>query len=367
MVRSRSVQILLIFSVIIMGFVAFLSFFSRLNIDDTTLGIDVEVGVFRGWTIDYEATDRNRIMNPPWSLLFLVPYGAMSFRTAWALMAYLTMLSLIISVPRLRKLGFSTLSLLLVVLSLPALRVIVDGNPEYMVTAGALFTVWGYHQKYPWLVALGVLMVSYKPQSSILLIFVLGVSMLRTWPVRSWIQSLIGVLMVVVPTLLWKGSDWWANVQASETQGSIVDSALRTSLARTGMFPNWVGWILSVIIVLVTLWVCLRTRPDITRERAGMLIAAMLLVSPYAAGNSAMSIYAVGAIPLFVKSWRWGLPLIVGANALYIMFLTGQTEWLFNYSAYYWTGFFLLSWIILGVYVYQHERLALINQDDDVR
>jgi hypothetical protein len=116
--------------------------------------------------------------------------------------------------------------------------------------------------------------------------------------------------------------------------------------------------LLRGVLIAVSLGVAYFTRWTLSREKAGMLIAASLLIAPYAAGNSALSIYAVGVLPLFFTR-RWlGVFLVVLTNALYLML--GQNEWMFRYSAYYWTGYFFVAWLVLGWVVWQTERTVSV-------
>jgi hypothetical protein len=80
-----------------------------------------------------------------------------------------------------------------------------------------------------------------------------------------------------------------------------------------------------------------------SRERAGLLIAAGLLLSPYSAGNSMLTLMAVGVIPLFLKRPLLGLLLIVPIN---LTFFVNNPSGL-AYQAYYTTAVLLLCWGVL--------------------
>jgi hypothetical protein len=74
-----------------------------------------------------------------------------------------------------------------------------------------------------------------------------------------------------------------------------------------------------------------------------MLIAGSLLIAPYAAGNSVLSVLAIGIIPLLQSNLLLGGILIVLVNLPYLWSL----DMLYNYQAYYWTIVVFLIWAIL--------------------
>lgn len=350
---KKSIEVLLLVAVLVLGFVLFTSQFSQFDIEGTTLALDVRIESFRDWQLTYCDTC---YVNPPWSQIILLPLGALSFQAAWGAIGYMTLLVLLLAAPKFPHMPKLLLSVFLTVFSYLSLRTISDGNPETLVTLGTLFVIWGYEKRHALLVALGVLIVTYKPQSAVLLVLVLGIYMLQTWPTKQWLRAAIYVLALVIPTLLWIGQEWIYVIQNLSTQSSIMDSSLLAATIRAD-WPMWTTWVGRGAVVVLTLAYALWAKPYMTREKAGMLIAAGLIVAPYAAGNSALSIYAVGIVVMvFKQQTRWvGLILLILANALYITL--GQDNWLLNYSAYYWTGFFILSWLLLGWGAYQQDKL----------
>src|SRR5262249_859791 len=96
-----------------------------------------------------------------------------------------------------------------------------------------------------------------------------------------------------------------------------------------------------------TAYVTWKSRRTFSREKSAMLVAASLLLAPYAAGNSILAVLALGVIPLFFKR-RWlGLSLILLAD---LNFLFGR-----DLSAYYATGVVLAMWAILTWQVWKTE------------
>ncbi|MFW5772768.1 MAG: glycosyltransferase 87 family protein, partial [Phototrophicaceae bacterium] len=274
----------------------FVLFFRSLPIEGTSLGIDRIFWAFDGGDIFYQGHDGLR--NPPWSVLILIPTGFMDDRTAWGLLVFFTLAVQITSVPHTAHRWRYWLATLLVVVSFPSLRNIADANLEGLIVAGGVLAVAGYRLRHPWILAAGILLVTAKPQASILLVLVLGVYVLQTWPRRLWLKTGVLVLAVVIPTLIWRGQEWLAAVRGTYQAGSIIDVSLSAALDRIGGVPVWLIVAVQIAFALATLVIAWRADRSLSREKAGMLVAAGLLLAPYAAGNSVVSVLAIGMIPL---------------------------------------------------------------------
>ncbi len=126
-----------------------------------------------------------------------------------------------------------------------------------------------------------------------------------------------------------------------------MDSSLWSTASRLGVTPFWAAgfW---VVVFIATLWVALRTDLSISREKAGMLIAASLILSPYTAGNSFLTVLAIGIIPLLQKNLILGAALIILIDALYFV----SPDLIFNWSATYICGLLIITWLVLLARVY---------------
>lgn len=320
----------------------FMHYFQTLPIEGTSLGIDLIFYAFRDWGIHYDVV--NGLRNPPWSVLILIPLGALPDKAAWGLLVYGTLVAMVMSVPNrgTPKLRY-WLAVLLLIASYPSLRNIADANLEGLVIAGAALLVYGYRDHDPYILAAGILLATAKPQAATLLLLVTGVYTLQTWQPREWIKAGAVVLAVVIPTFLWRGRQWLDAVQGTYQAGSIIDISLSAAMERTGNVSQPVILLLMAVLLITTLVIAWRSKPTLSREKAGMLMAGMLLLSPYAAGNSVVTILAIGIIPLFlVRPW-WGALLIALINFPYFW----TREWLFLYQSYWWTAILVLTWAIL--------------------
>jgi hypothetical protein len=234
-------------------------------------------------------------------------------------------------------------------MSYPSIRNLVDGNLEALIILGTLLIIQGYKQDRPLLLALGVLLAPTKPQTALLLLLVAGLYTLLSKPPRFWLLTAAYVLPVVVVTMLWRGPQWLDLLFRIPDQGSLMDISLVAALARAAIFPEIVNRALWGIVLVLTALVVWFSQREISREKAGLLIAASLLVAPYA--GSSLSLVAVGLIPLFQKR-RWLGGILIALNWLLLFF--NRPEYV-NVLAYYSTGVLLLSWLALLWTVWQDE------------
>lgn len=276
------------------------------------------------------------------------------------MLVYLNLLVLIASVPRTPHRWRYIAAVLLLVTSFPALRTSADGNTEILVTLGALLLLFGYEQRNPLGVAAGVLIISAKPQSSLLLLLVAALFILQTWNPREWLQIAVPMLVVIIPTMIWRGEDWLAAVDGTYQRGSIIDVSIDAALARTGAVPIGVRWLVRGLLLALTAFVIWGSQRTISREKAGMLIAVSLLLAPYSAGNSVLAVLSIGVIPLFIKDVRLGGLLIFLVNIPYIVTFINRSL-LYDYQSYFWTLYLLVVWGLLGWRIYNRELATPIT------
>jgi hypothetical protein len=283
--------------------VLFVVAFEYIPLENSTLAFDwrsLWVGLEHG---DLKYHSGSGVRNPPWSMLFVLPLGLLSFRAGWALLSLLTLLILVLSVPRGGHKGLWGLSAILLLTSYPAIRHTADGNFEGLVIAGLLLVLAGYHREQPFLLAIGSLMASAKVQEVWLFFPILALYLLTTWPVRRWLVTATIVTVVVGASLLWRGADWWAAMTGIPQFYSVVNASLGAVLSRLGS-PTWLTYLLWAGMLTATLFLSLLDRPALSREKSGLLLAASLLLAPYAAGNSLLTVLAIGVIPLLATPDR---------------------------------------------------------------
>lgn len=328
-------------AVLLLAVAAYLlmAFFERLPIEGTTLAMDWR-GLWmalQGGTLKYGTGLRN----PPWSILPLLPLGLLTFRAGWGLLNFITIAVLVASVPRSSSTKLWWLGTALLATSFLTLRQLADGNFEGLVIAGILLVLHGYRTLKPWILAAGMLLATAKPQETWLLVACLAVYVLRTWPLKKGLAAGLVTGLVMTLTLAWFGRDWWNAMTGIPQRGSVMDCSLLAAVGRLGL-PTWVFIVSGGGLLAATLYVVWADRPTIEREKAGMLIAASLLLSPYAAGNSFLTVLAVGIIPLLQSRPAAGAILVALADLPYLFLPVPDIR--FRWSTYYWTALLIVTW-----------------------
>jgi hypothetical protein len=331
---------------LIMSLAAFVFFFDKIPTQNNTLAMDWKTfwPSLRNGNLQYLPLDGLRF--PPWSILPILPLGFLSMQKAWGALACIGVFILTFSVPKTKSKVMFWISAILLITSFPSLRNIADGNMENLVVGGVLLIIYGYERKLPLITALGILISTIKLQEITILLIVLGWYLFQTWNHNEKLKMGLLVSGVVVFSLMWRGQAWIIALFGPNYQkytGSIIDISLTAALKRLGFVPPTLILLIWIILWVITLFIAWRTSPSLSREKAGLLIAISLLLAPYAAGNSVLSVLAIGIIPLFQKRRLLGIGAIILVN-LPFMF---SSEILYNYQAYYWTTCVFLFWIIL--------------------
>jgi len=327
---------------------AFMYFFTQLPTEGTGLGIDNIFPNLDNWDIYYQVT--NGLRNPPWSVLVLIPVGSLfDPKAAWGLISFATIAVLLLSVPTTEKRWLFLLSVVLLVVSYPTLRIMADAQISVLVFGGILILLAGYRQQNPLLLAIGILLATAKPQAISLLMPTVGLYVLFTWSPRKWLQAGTLVLAVVIPTMIWKGEAWINALQGTYQQGSIMDMGLNAALNRMDLPSPMIVILLSSVLV-VTVAMVWFSRRTLSREKAGMLVAASLLLAPYA-GSGILTVLCIGGVALLHRRFWVGLPLFILANSIIFV----NTPEYIHINAYYRTGVLLMIWIVLCLDIWKTE------------
>jgi hypothetical protein len=334
------------------------AFFERIPIEGTTLAID--------WTAIWTGVQGGRphyetgMAPAPWAVVLLIPLGWLSLRASWGVMSLVTLgvlaASVAASLPaagaqataerRTRWLG-----ILLLTASYLSLRQLADGNIEALVIGGILLVLHGYARRNEWTLAAGIVLGTGKLQETWLLMLVLGAYLLWTWPAAHWLRAAALVAAVVVPCLLWFGRDWLTFVSNFPSRGALFDTSLGAASYRLGL-PQWLTLGAWAVVAALTIVAAVRDSARLGREKAGMLVAASLLLAPYSAGNSFLTVLAIGIMPLLVLGRPAGVILYLLSEAP----LLASRDIQFRLLAYYWTALLLLCWGLLLARLWQARR-----------
>ena len=327
--------------------ILFAVFFEQIPTQNNTLAMDWKTSwaSIRGGDLQYWPIDGLRF--PPWSLVPLLPLGLLPMQTAWGILAGVGVFILVASVPRIGSKPVYWLSILLLVISFPSIRNIADGNMENLVVGGVLLILYGYSSKHLYAVVIGILLATIKLQEVTLLLVVVALYVLMTWTPRNWLKMGLWLTGAIALSLMWRGQSWFVALFGLNYQkytNSIIDISVSAALRRLGFIPSFVITLFWIAILGITLFVAWKSRTTLSREKAGMLIAGSLLIAPYAAGNSVLSVLAIGMIPLFQSNRLLGGIFIALVNLPFLW----STDTLYNFQAYYWTVVVFLIWAVLA-------------------
>lgn len=334
-----------------------------LPLDNPIYGFDWRTYYFpalsRGWP-DYDVQDG--IFVPPWIMLWLWPLGWLPFRESWALHTLITLALLVVSTPRREDGRLNPGVLLALIGSHAMLRQLVDGNLAGYVIAGFALLVSGWQLRSPWRLALGVLLALTKYQESWLGLIVVAFVVIKNWPLRLALRAaLIGLALAIVPMLL-LGRAWLANLLGDSLSGGVLGlsefSTTWQSMSISLMFLAGWPWLhaLAWLAVLVVTVLALRAaRWQINAQSAGLLMAASLLLAPYASSLSLATLVFVGIAPLIYAHPRTSLLLLLFA---YGPHLTRLLQMDFNWPLVMQFLLALTVWAALALHVSRDGRTA---------
>lgn len=282
------------------------------------------------------------IFNPPWTLVFLWPISSLSVHQSWGLLVFITVLSIASLLPRQYGLGWWAFWLLFVASSYPFVRLLFEGNIEFLVLLGFLLLPLAQRRRSPWLLALSLLLLTSKIQVSWLVLLALLPHLWLHWPRQVLLQSGVLLACVCLPFLAWKGADW-LHMLHSFPHHSAYNLALVPSLLRLGVDSQfaWLAWGLLFVASLGSL---LRLRGSLPAGAVGALSAAGPLLAPYAGNSTLIAPLLLAAVP-FAAQKPWPRSILVFLYAL-PMWLLWNFQVIDVYA--YFAAVLCLTWACLA-------------------
>ena len=348
-------RLFVLFFLILFAIIVIYLGLATLPLDKNSIAIDWK-GIWLGLK-DGKIRYGTGIRNPPWSIIPLVPLGLLPFFESWVLLSLVTLMALMISIPKVINKQKFLLGALLLTTSYPSIRNLVDGNLEALIILGVLLLLLGYSSQNPLIFAFGLLLASAKPQETWFLLLALFINLLFCWKIKEIIYCFGVVFSIVIPTMLMYGLEWLNSFVGIPQMGSIMDSSLISSMSRLGL-PSWWTLLIWFFIFAPTLYLSFEKRERFSRIHTAFFISASLLLSPYAAANSLLTVVAIGVIPLLFKSPIVGCFLMIIINFPYIFSSSFRYEW----GATYGMLMFVLCWLIFGTYIGIQKNKNVPNQ-----
>ena len=138
---------------------------ARLPIDARQIAIDWK-GIWsatHGFTANFGSSG---LFNPPWVLPLIWPFTLFSFEISWGLAAIGTLTVLFVSVPKTENKKSWIAAIIILAVSYPSLRQIIDGNLEAIDILGVLIVLSALKTQNELLLAIGFLRSAGKIQST---------------------------------------------------------------------------------------------------------------------------------------------------------------------------------------------------------
>ena len=337
-------QVALVFILLAIVLCLTLWVFDRIPIENSGLAVDWR-GIWAGLRAG-RPSYQTGLRVPPWGVILLLPFGFLSMRASWGLVTLATLAALVACLPgewsRPRKL----LAGALLATSYSTLRLVADGNLEFLIIAGILLAGWALSKGSGWGLAVAVLLMTLKIQETWLFLAAIGIHVFRTWPRNRWLTAAGITILLASAPLIWLGREWWTAFVGIQEKGSLMDASLWAGLARLGV-PAWAIALVWAAILGAIVLLALKGPSPKERIWAGLLVSTSLLLAPYAGGNSLLTGFAIGVVPLLAAWPVAGVFLFLLDDIKYI--LPGG----FNY---WWGGIHATTQLLLiGAALYIHE------------
>ena len=313
---------------------AFIYAASQIKIEDSNLAYD--------WKIIWQSIRNGNIQygdglyNPPWGLLFILPLSFLPLQTGWGIWIFLTMAVLVFSVPTDPKYPFwgRLLVIFALVMAYPTLRLYADANVDALIVVGIWLLVSGYRQQNSWLLALGALITTLKPQAASLLLLMLAYAGWHDLPRQVWLRAAMLIGAVVFFSLLWWGPAWFdANFVSGLPQENGISLP---ALLNKWNLPPVAILMTQLVVAVLTLSIVMQAQPIFSPINTALLISASLLVSPYANAHSLILVLAFGLALLLLEHPAWGILLLLLYDAPFLSLFAGLPVYQAALSSY-WT------------------------------
>jgi hypothetical protein len=236
--------------------------------------------------------------NAPWGLALVAPTVLLPIRGGQAVFTMVTLVALLLStrVFAHTKAWMVTLA----VANLHTFDLIIRGNLDGFLVLGVALSVWAAREERPWVLGIGLWLLSVKPVNVALPAAVL-VWATRRWDWREKLAYLTPTASSVLVSLAIFG--WWPARYVVHTQSSPPLTYLQTSAWRAfthfDLSPRW-----ALLLIAPAAIALARTRDQSLEAQVVTALSASLLVTPYSLGSHYVLLAPVPA-RLVARDPRW--------------------------------------------------------------
>jgi hypothetical protein len=236
-----------------------------------------------------DKTEPQYFLNPPWAIPVLLVFFSPPFEIARILLMTVSLLIIAYTILFLRECfgGLSQVGLVVFALSTPFLATIWCGQLSALILLGFILILKEFNRASPraeWL-AIGIILLAVKPQTTYLLIIATCILALRTR--RPYFASYmiigLGALLIAafwVPDLI----TGWSSTFSYSTlwRTASVVTYIRSSLMHWGFSDQWLLWGIPLSTTLALMTYCLGLKSVEAPQSLFLLIALIsALTAPY--------------------------------------------------------------------------------------
>lgn len=293
----------------------------------------------QGWQLNY---DVHGFYNPPWSALLLLPLGGFPLHVGGAVIIVLTLLAMILSIPRDQNRWLYALMLILAICSYRVLRLVADSNFEGMILLGLLLAIIAYKRQWVWAMVFASLLMTIKPQTVLLVLMLLGGYMVVAWPWRTTLKFVMSISVIVLLSMVLCGREWLGSMDDM----LYIEFSYNASLWRLDDHLNIspaIPLIIGLVVVLISLVLVIKDHRTLNRYKVGLLICVSALITPYSTGNVLVLLTALVLVKLMQDRLWVGVLLFVLMNISWIE--PNNTHW--TYSGVVVTALVLVVWLAI--------------------
>ena len=247
-----------------------------------------------GETHLYDAGASQGFYLMPWGILVLAPLAAIGLRWGQAVLAMLTLCSLVLAV-------FATDAkvkpwiVLLAVANLHTFDALIRGNVDALPLLGLALGWLGLQKRKPFVLGVGLWLLAIKPINVALPVLVLLYGM-RRWTKREIIKALLPMSATFILSFAVCGLDWpvrYTAMMKANPPLIYLQTSLWRALVAVGL-PRWCAHLVAVPACGLALWQL--WRHGVTLPILALAITTNLLFTPYALGSH----YVLLAIPFVI-------------------------------------------------------------------
>lgn len=331
----------------------FIYFASQLDLEDSRLAFDWKIywNAFQGDEVRY----KDGMFNPPWSVAFILPLTFLSLSASLGLMMFFTLAVLLLSVPRHRNSGRYFAALFLLLTSFPVLRNFGDMNLQAYVISGLFIIIYAYQKQNPFLLAVGIVMASMKPQEVSLVMIGVALYTLQTFPFKETIKTGLTILLFVIASMLLLNGEEWLETISSRGYGGIAPAK---TLPEIGI-PLPLIQVCLFFILIISCYVLYRGNRKLSREKIGLMALTSMITAPYIYNHSIVTVLVLLIIPLFLEVPFAGLIFLIAAD-LPLPYILAEPNKEHTWLPLYWSVYMLAVWVLTIWRAYQAENSVQI-------